>query len=256
MNKIKRKAYRFSANTRSEKELSYLELLEDHLATSQYSQTERLMNFALYTPRQNLTTFLCKYEIFKRILNIQGSIVECGVLFGGGLMAFAQLSAIFEPTNHQRKIIGFDTFAGHSRLTRQDKDSRSDEARKGGFRIDSYKEIQGATQLYDINRFVGHIPKVELIKGDAEKTIPRYVKQAPHLVVSLLYLDFDVYAPTKAALDHFLPRMPKGAVIAFDELNLRDWPGETVAVLEKLNLRQLKIERFTFGSTISFGVIE
>lgn len=251
-----RRPYRFAANTRSEKELDYMSQLEATIDSSQYSMVERFMNFPLYVPRQNLATFLCKYEIFKRVLNVHGSIVECGVLFGGGTMAFAQFSAIFEPTNHQRRIIAFDTFAGHHVLTREDRNSASAEAKKGGLAVDSYEEITRAAKLHDMNRFVGHIPKIELVRGDATKTIPKYVRENPHLLISLLYLDFDVYAPTKAALQHLLPRMPKGAVIAFDELNLKDWPGETQALFEQIALRTLRLQRFSFGSTISFAEIE
>jgi hypothetical protein len=36
--------------------------------------------------------------------------------------------------------------------------------------------------------------------------------------------------PTLAALQPFVPRMPRDAVIAFDELNRPEWPGETLAV--------------------------
>jgi len=53
--------------------------------------------------------FISKYELFKKIINIHGSIVECGFIWGGQ-MTFALLSAILEPINWQRKIIGFDTF--------------------------------------------------------------------------------------------------------------------------------------------------
>ena len=106
-----------------------------------------------------------------------------------------------------------------------------------------------------MNRFVGHIPKVEIVRGDATATIPQYLRDNPQLTLALLYLDFDIYEPTRIALEHFVPRMPKGAIIAFDELNLKDWPGETVAVLETLNLREFRIERFRFGSTISFAEV-
>ena len=54
-----------------------------------------------------------------------------------------------------------------------------------------------------------HIPKIELVKGDVRKTIPKYIKDNPHLIVSLLYLDLDLYEPTRAALRNFIPRMPK-----------------------------------------------
>jgi hypothetical protein len=66
----------------------------------------------------------------------------------------------------------------------------------------------------------------------------------------------DLYEPTKVALQTFVPRMPRGAVIVFDELNAKMFPGETVAVDEVLGLRNLRIERFPFDSYVSYGVIE
>jgi len=245
-----------ASNSRSQKEQNYAAAMEQCIAGSPFSNLDRLRNFTLYTPRQDLTNFLVRYEIFKRVLEVQGSIVECGVLHGGGLMAWAQFSAIFEPTNHQRRIIGFDTFSGFPGLAAQDRASESSEARRGGLAVDSYAHLKQCIELFDMNRFVGHVPKVELVRGDATRTIPQYVDENPQLIVSLLYLDFDIYEPTLAALKHFLPRMPKGAVIGFDELNLKDWRGESIAVLETLNLRDYRIERCPFGSVMSFAQIE
>ena len=227
--------------------------LEHCIESSSFSAVEQFMNFPLYVPRQNIANFLVKYELFKRILNVHGSIVECGVAFGAGLMAFAQLSAIFEPVNHQGRIFGFDTFSGFPSLSQNDRKSESREAHRGGCAVDSYNEISRCIRLFDQNRFVGHIPKVELVRGNATKTIPQFVGENPQLIVRLLYLDFDLYEPTKIAIESFLPRMPKNAIIAFDELNLRDWPGETVAALETLRINHLTLERFPFGSTISFA---
>ena len=190
------------------------------------------MNIPIYAPRQNQTNFKIKYEIFRRVLNVQGSVVECGVSFGSGLFSWAQFSAILEPTNHQRRVIGFDTFKGIPGVAQQDETATSAEAHAAGLAIDSHSHLLRCAELYDMNRFVGQIPKLELVRGDATQTIPQFVRDNPHLVVSLLYLDFDIYEPTKIALQTFLPRMPKGAIIAFDELNLKDWPGETTAVLE------------------------
>jgi len=242
--------------TRSQKEQGYAVQMEQCIANSPFTNVERLQNFSLYTPRQDLTNFLVRYEIFKRVLEIQGSIIECGVLRGGGLMAWAQFSAILEPTNHQRRIVGFDTFSGFPKLSKRDRSSESDQARPGGLAVDSYEHLQHCIELYDMNRFIGHIPKVEMVRGDAAKTIAQYLKENPQLIVSLLYLDFDIYEPTLAALKHFLPRMPKGSVIAFDELNLKDWHGESIAVLESLKLHEYRIERCSFGSVISFAQIE
>ena len=253
----KSKTFRFtetSANTK--KDVEYLEKLEEYFKTSIGTNVEKIDNFSKYIPRQKMAYFLAKYEIFKKILYIQGSIIECGVLFGGGLMTFAQLSAIFEPVNHQRKIIGFDTFSGFPKLSPHDKKGNSEFLKKGGYSVNSYRDLIESIKLFDMNRSIGHIPKVELVKGNATKTIPKYLKKNPHTVVSLLFLDFDLYEPSKVALKYFVPRMPKGAIIAFDEINAQTFPGETQALLETVGINNLRIERFPFNTYLSYAQIE
>jgi hypothetical protein len=233
------------------------ENLDRYFSESIGTNLDKLNNFPKYVTRQALCRFLVKYEIFKKVLNVHGSIIECGVLFGGGLMTFAQLSAIFEPLNHQRKIIGFDTFCGFPEIS--DKDRRTSDSAlmdKGGFAVDSYADLQYCLRIFDSGRFLNHIPKVFLIKGDARETIPDYLAKNPQTVVSLLYVDFDLFEPTKVALECFLPRMPKGAIIAFDQLNDSSWPGETLAVSEVIGIKNLRIQRFGFGTFISYSVIE
>ncbi len=242
------------STTTSKKDFDYLINMQDYFNNGKGTLPEKIESFAKYVPRQSITRFLSRYEIFKKILNIQGSIIECGVFFGQGLMSFAQFSAIFEPVNNQRKIIGFDTFSGFPSVSKFDK--ASDLGKKGKLSTGAYKDILEGVSLFDSNRFLEHIPKVEVVKGDATKTIPKYIKENPHTVVSLLYLDFDIYEPTKAALKHFVPRMPKGSIIAFDELNSKNWKGESVALLETLGIRNLKIERFSFDSYLSYAILD
>lgn len=218
------------------------------------SFADKIDAFPKFASRQALAKFLARVEIFRRILNVNGSIVECGVLHGGGLLTYAKLSSLFEPSNHTRKIIGFDTFEGFPSV--HAKDGRTSEHTKvGGLVGSTLEDVQRAVQLYDANRPIAHIPKVELVKGDLCKTAKAYVEENPHLVVSLLYLDVDLYEPTKVALETFVPLMPKGAIVAFDELNAKIFPGETRAVDEVLGLRNLKIERFPFDSYVSFAVL-
>ena len=232
------------------------EELEKYFDSSVGSTFEKLCNFTKYMPRQHLTKFISKYEIFKKILNVEGAIVECGVRFGGGLMTFAQLSSIFEPVNYTRKIIGFDTFAGFPGISKKDFGSKNPEAHKGGMVANSFNDLKNCIKLHDSNRFLNDYPKVELIKGDATKTIPKFIKDNPHTVVSLLYLDFDIYKPTKVAIENFIDRMPKGAIIAFDELNDKNWKGETQAVLETVGIKNLRISRFPFDTFFSYAIIE
>jgi hypothetical protein len=78
----------------------------------------------------------------------------------------------------------------------------------------------------------------------------------PHLVVSLLFLDMDLYEPTRAALQHFVPRMPKGAVLAFDELDNPMWPGETLALLEEVGMGRLRLERLPWDPYIAYAILD
>lgn len=217
----------------------------------------RLQNFPLYVRRQDLARFLAKHEIFKTILTIHGSIVECGVYAGGGLMTWTHFSSIHEPYNHTRRVIGFDTFAGFPELHQKDTHrAQSEHLVRGGLKIapGMQQEIESVASIHDRNRPLGHIPKVELVAGNACETIPRYITEHPQLLVSLLYLDFDIYEPTRAALKALLPRIVKGGVVAFDELNCPEFPGETLALLEELDLAQVELHRLPIDPYISYFV--
>jgi hypothetical protein len=215
----------------------------------------KLENFTKYVRRQHLKRFLALYEVFKLALPVKGSIVECGVYKGFGLMAWAKLSAMLEPENLTRRIYGFDSFAGFPDLGERD-GSPYTSAKIGDLCADSYDELSELIGQYDKDRFVGHIPKVELVRGDIAKTAPAFVQSHPHLLVSLLFIDCDVYQPTKAALETFVPRMPKGALLVFDELDNPLWPGETVAAIEAVGLNHLRLRRLEWDPYISFCEIE
>ncbi len=231
----------------------------------QYAQSPgswmlKLESFAKYVPRQSLARFLARYEMFKLIENVQGSIVECGVQYGGGLMSFANISTICEPYNFQRRIIGFDTFTGFPEVSETDlagdPQRKSEHLKVGGFAAPEAREdLDKWIELYDENRYLNHFPKVELVVGDFLQTCGPFIAENAHLVVSCLYLDFDLYAPTKLALETFLPRIPRGGLIVFDELNEAVFPGETVAALELDLIRTLKIRRFPFEPRMAYAIV-
>ena len=238
-------------------DLAQFSAMEDLFLGDTDSMTDRLDAFPKYASRQAIAKFLTKYEIFKQILHVNGSIVEGGVLHGGGTLAWAKLSSILEPVNHTRKIIGFDTFEGFPSVDEKDEVGNDGTLTHVGALQGSPRDrVEEAVRVYDLNRPLNHIPKVELVQGDIAQTAPAYLRENPHLVVSLLYLDVDLYEPTKVLIDTFLPRMPKGAIIVFDELNAKMFPGETRAVDEALGLRNLSIRRFPFDSYVSYAVLD
>lgn len=217
----------------------------------------KLQNFPRHVRRQDVARFLTKHEIFKQVLPVNGSIVECGVFAGGGVASWLHFSAILEPYNHTRRIIGFDTFAGFPSLHANDcLTGSSEHLHEGGLQTipNIMEELGQLLNLHDKNRPLGHLSKVELVQGDAAQTIPTYLEKNPHLLISLLYLDFDIYQPTKVALETLYRRVVKGGVVAFDELNCPEFPGETMALLETLGLEQVELRRYPFDPYISYFI--
>ncbi len=237
---------------------------QEHDASSLYAETfenssadtkTKLQHLVRYMRRQDLTRLMARYEIFKKALPVKGSVIECGVYHGSGLMTWALVSDMLEPVNLTRRIYGFDTFDGFADVSQKDENALRTH-NTGDLQAPSFDELSTLIQAYDMNRWLGHVDKVHLVKGDAVSSIPAFIDAHPHLVVSLLFLDFDLYEPTKVALEHFVPRMPKGAIIAFDELDNPLWPGETMALLDSLTIGKLAIRRLPFDPYIGYAIIE
>ena len=220
------------------------------------SQSDRIgiaANFAVYASRQDINRFLALHEIFKLQMPIKGSIVECGVYSGSSLFSFAHFSGIYEPANYHREIIGFDTFEGFPGWSDKDEFEPS----RGIFKpeIDTFLELTNASTAFQKNHYIEGERKIKLIQGNALETIPNFLKVNKHFIVSMLYMDFDLYEPTKVALQNFLPRMPKGALLVFDEIHNSHWPGETEALADVIGISNIEIRNFPFNPNISYIVL-
>lgn len=175
-------------------------------------------------------------------------------------MAWAKLCAGLDILGLDRKVIGFDTFEGFPSIAQEDLKSVNHENLEVG-KFSSFNEIQSelndCIKEFDENRFLNHIGKIELVKGDATKTIPQYLEDNEHLLISLLFLDFDIYEPTKTALEYFANRVVKGGIIAFDEINNEFWKGESIASFEFFkSFNNVRIKKFDFDPNIAYMVVE
>jgi hypothetical protein len=219
--------------------------LASHFDTGLGTTDQKLAAFSRFVDRTDLSRFLVRYELFKLITSVQGSIVECGVYDGAGLFAL----------NHRRRVVGFDTFGGFPSVSEIDTVGGSSRLHPGGYQGASRDELARSIRYYDNGRPLNHIDKIELVEGDFLEVGQRYVKDNPHLIVALLYLDFDLFEPTCEALELFLPLMPAGSVLAFDEVNVAEAPGETQALLQKVGVRRLRLQR-TAATSISWAVLD
>ena len=249
------KTRKIEGGYRSPDETAIPRRLASAFCSSDATIEEKLDSFTKYTRRQTLTRFVAQSDLIRRIVGIEGSIVECGVHRGASLFGWYHLVSIFDPMNWRRKIYGFDTFAGFASVTDKDIGSEIADIHDGYYACDSQNEIEGLAMIHDHNRPLGHLPRIELIRGDATKTIPLFLETHPHVVIALLFLDCDLYAPTKTTIKCFVPRLPRGGIIVFDELNHSLWPGETLALLDTVGIKNLKLERLPYYPNIAFAIL-
>ena len=130
-----------------------------------------LTDFELYVHRRHIARLLARYELLKKVINKEGSIIECGVHNGGGLMAWAKMSEIFEPYAIRKKVFGFDTFEGFPEIKDQDIKSNPNKPNKGEFKTHSMEAIETSIELFENSRYLKQFKKIELIKGDAKRQV-------------------------------------------------------------------------------------
>ena len=219
-------------------------------------ESEILANLPLFLKRQDLSQLLFLNEIYQRILNVHGVIFEFGVRWGRNLATLEGLRGIYEPYNHNRKIFGFDTFEGFPSV--HEKDGSGEIIRKGSYSVTSNYEafLDSVLSCHERESPISQIKKFELKKGDATEELEKFLTSRPETIVSFAYFDFDIYEPTKRCLELVRHHLTKGSVIGFDELNVQDYPGETLAVREVLGLDRCQIVHSKFSPTQSYLVWE
>jgi len=228
-------------------QLAFRKQLEKLFAESPLSREDLLFNLGLFTRSSLLVKFLVMNDIYERIKDIPGALMEFGVWWGQNLVLLENLRAIHEPFNKQRIIVGFDTFSGYANFSEKDvqSDVMTDKtyATPGG-----YKDyLTSLLAVHEGSNAFGHLRgNHRLVDGDAEVTVPRYFKDHPETIVAMAFFDIGVYRPTKAALEAIVPALVPGSVIVFDELTWPGAPGEAIAFKEVLGGTRFKIEKSRF----------
>jgi len=189
--------------------------------------------------RQSISRILYYDELYKKILDVPGVICEFGVQWGVTLAQLIAFRGIYEPYNHSRKIYGFDTFQGFPEIHQKDRGFSS----VGDYSVnpEHFDLLEEILTIHESYSPLSHIKKFALVKGDASLTINSWLEENPHAVISMAIFDMDIYKPTRDVLESILPRLVKGSLLVFDELNAETFPGETMAVNEVLGLNNLRL---------------
>jgi hypothetical protein len=216
---------------------------------------ELMHNLPLFQDRRLIAQILFVNEIYQKIVGLHGNIFEFGVRYGPKMALFTSLRGIYEPMNPNRKVVGFDTFGGFPSVHRKHDLAK---VKAGDFAVTENYEayLEKMLLLHESMAPIENQKKFELVKGDATKTVKKYLVAHPETIISLAYFDFDLYEPTKVCLEAILPYLTKGAVIVFDEINLPDWPGETVALREVLGTGKFRLVHSPYRAAAAYLIYE
>jgi hypothetical protein len=213
-------------------------------------------NLGLFLNRQTLARFLWIHELYTKVINVPGVIMEFGVRWGQNLALFQSLRGIYEPYNYTRKVIGFDTFSGFEGTSAQD--GSADIIAEGSYSVtpgyDGY--LEQLLQYHELESPVSHIKKHALVKGDASKTAEKYIADNPETIIALAYFNMDIYHPTEKCLYAIKSCLCRGSIIGFDELNCHHFPGETRALKEVLGLDKYRLIRHPHNPYPAYLIIE
>lgn len=187
---------------------------------------------------------LAQYEIYKRIVNLPGEVLEFGVFKGVSLIRLVTFRNLLENTI-SRKIIGFDVFGSFPKSDNQNDNKyayKHDRIAGQGIPKD---QLQKSLHYKSFDN-------VELVEGNILETLPEYLGKNPHLKVALVHLDTDVYEPAKLILSLIWEKMVKGGHIMLD-----DYPtveGEVKAVDEFIEDKDLVVKKLPIAHIPSFIV--
>jgi len=234
----------------TKKEIEDKKKLLNLLKESPITNNELLYNLGLYIPRQAMTRILTMNELYKKIINLNGNIIEFGVRWGQNLSLFTIFKGIYEPYNYNRKIIGFDTFNGFVNVDNLNDKDVEDGDYKVVKNYDNY--LSNILEFHVKNNPIDHKSSTITVKGDATLTIENYLKNNPHTIIAFAYFDFDIYKPTIDCLNIIKPFLIKGAIIGFDELNLNEFPGETIAFKEFFDINNVTVYKTPYDPLVSY----
>lgn len=210
---------------------------------SMYSANHHIHELSLM-PVQALNKILSQNEYYRMILEIPGEICEFGVHFGSSFSTWINLRNIYEPFNASRIVHGFDTFSGFPKVS----DADGKEVSVGDYAsFAEFKDILGEiAHLHESFSPQSHLKKYHIHVGDVSETFAKLLQDRPHTSVALAYFDLDLYEPTRDVLNMLLPKLTKGSVLVFDEFNCEAFSGETKAVQEVLNTKNIRLKRLPF----------
>jgi hypothetical protein len=91
-----------------------------------------------------------------------------------------------------------------------------------------YDDLRRAIAVFDADCPLGHLPKLELVRGDLVETALAYMHDNPETIWRIISLSVNVFRPSAAAIKAFWPRLQSGGILCVHALGTNS--GAVMAV--------------------------
>lgn len=232
----------------------HLRILYDDLQVAGYPLLELAQaalegSGARHPPAKRILRRLALFNLAKYFLHattLPGRWVECGVYLGHSALALCLAAQRRSPGFDGTGLHLVDSFEGLSRPTADD-----------GFDVASGRVSGGPLMPPDnfrsnverVRATFDRFPGVRIHKG----WIPDVLAELPDDRWSFVHVDVDLYEPTRACLEHFVPRLAPGGVIVCDDYGSLMFPGAARAWDEVCARRNIPFVELPTGQSVILG---
>ena len=159
-----------------------------------------------------------KVELYLKVKDLPGDILEFGVFKGAGMALFLNLKMMYEP-NSLMKVIGFDYF--NSDILTNTLDGLNKTMMTTVLNRVSNEELLIENVQKRLSNF--NQDNYKLIEGDGVSTSNKYNIENPGSRIKLLYMDIDIGEPTYKIIKTLWNKVVLNGIIIFDEYAYHKW---------------------------------
>ena len=191
-----------------------------------------------YTPQKASGKLIAHYELFKKVKNLNGAIVKCGVTAEDGFNHFAMFKEITNRNQHQNMI-----------AFQKSQPFFVEEVSENGEITMMVKTPNHEAHTHLLQKTLidkGHLNYIDFVPGNVSDSIPDYLMEYPELKIALLHIDLDDYEGTLNALTFLYPRIVQGGILIMD--NFYKNTGERKAVNEYFRPVQPELQNFSVNN--------
>jgi hypothetical protein len=158
--------------------------------------------FYLTSQTTRLAKSIAHWELYKKISNVPGDIVEVGTYKGASIIRFLTFREMTE-SQFSRNAICFDAFGQFPLTGRTEDDLFIEKFEEAGGEGITKDELDKALKYKNFQNY-------ELIEGNIMNTVEPYLKKHNNLKIALLHIDVDVYDATFFCLNKFFDKVTRG----------------------------------------------